>query len=207
MFARVKYSGAVTGDMAKKAQDLLMRDRLELTLDAAGDRTTLFGRFDLSDYVNILDRKALKIKEIHFQPRGGYAPWNNTGAWNPGLQDLNDLQASAFRIFATTTAYERASDVGIASPGVIALEEWTSLGYNSGATQGNGHQYSHQKYGPMDLHTDGYVSVTDVLIGVAADSCSGLTDATVEIDVLIIAEPITVTQADLTEMLVQGQDQ
>jgi hypothetical protein len=193
--------------MAKRTGDLILRDRLECTFDGGGQRTTLYGRFDLSEYVSVVNRKGFKIKEIHFQPRLGYSPWSNTGAWNPGLQNLTDIQASAFKLWACTTAYESAADVGVASPGVVALEEWVSLGYNSGGAQGNGHQFSHTVYTPTDLHTDGYITVTDLLIGVAADDCSGLVDATIEIDVLLVGEPVSVTAADMTMMLAQGQDQ
>ena len=66
--------------MAKGASDLILRDRLQFTLDANGDQTTVYGRFDLSEFVSTLDRKGLAIKEIQFMIRDD-ATSTNTGNW------------------------------------------------------------------------------------------------------------------------------
>ncbi|GAG98255.1 unnamed protein product, partial [marine sediment metagenome] len=49
--------------------------------------------------------------------------------------------------------------------------------------------------------------VTDLLIGVATDTWQAELSQTLELDVMLIASPITINQKQLTEMLVQGQDQ
>ena len=146
----------------------------------------------------------------------------NTGNWlETGRLTANaskDLaQFSNFKIYATTRAYENARDVGIASPDVLCVETWQSVqGPNiNGEVLGaqivvSGSSYSyieHNKYGTPDLHPDGFPVVTDLLIGVATDKWLSAADTTLELDVMLIASPITINQKQLTEMLVQGQDQ
>jgi hypothetical protein len=65
----------------------------------------------------------------------------------------------------------------------------------------------HMVYPTDSLHPDGFPVVTDLLFGVAADTWSLINDKSIELDVMIIAEPISINQKQLTEMLVQGQDQ
>ena len=74
--------------------------------------------------------------------------------------------------------------------------------------QGNANTvlYDHRRFGPMDLHPEGFPVISDLLIGVAADELDALDDEVVELDILVIAEPITVTQKTLTQMLTQQTD-
>jgi hypothetical protein len=65
----------------------------------------------------------------------------------------------------------------------------------------------HYVYPAENLHPNGFPIVTDLLVGVATDTWSLIADKSIEIDVMLIAEPISITQKQLTEMLVQGQDQ
>jgi hypothetical protein len=65
----------------------------------------------------------------------------------------------------------------------------------------------HYVYPTENLHPDGFPVVTDLLFGVAADTWSEINQKDIELDVMLIAEPITINQKQLTEMLVQGQDQ
>ena len=193
--------------MAKGKLDLILRDRLQFEFDVLGNRSTVYGRFDLSEYVNTLERKGLSIKEIQLMMR---AP-NNTNAPITGNFDLmganvatGGLFRSNLKIFATTRAYEDAKDVGIASPDVLCIEQWQTY-LSPGPDEGV--WIEHNKYGTGDLHPDGFPVVTDLLIGVAADNWLAEFSETVELDVMLIAEPITINQKQLTEMLVQGQDQ
>ena len=198
--------------MAKGSTDLILRDRLQFTADAAGDQTTVYGRFDLSDFVSALDRKGLSIKEVHFQLR---TPTNtsfpNTGMWISSGIGSNQggavTEVAAIKVYATTRAYENASDVGIASPDVLCIEQWeTIVGPFDLANSLPGNiNLTHNKYGALDLHPDGFPVVTDLLIGVASDKWTTMEN--MELDVMLIAEPISITQKQLTEMLVQGQDQ
>lgn len=206
--------------MAKGTSDLILRDRLQFTLDANGDQTTVYGRFDLSEFVSTLDRKGLSIKEIQFMlrddTRGNTGNFLEIGRLLANASQSN-AQISDFKIYATTRAYENAADVGIASPDVLCVETWQAVqGPNitvdiGGApTVGSGSAYAymeHSKYGTPDLHPDGFPVVTDLLIGVASDSWTSNSSKTLELDVMLIASPVTINQKQLTEMLVQGQDQ
>tara|TARA_R110000737_G_scaffold44602_2_gene64877 strand:+ start:374 stop:985 length:612 start_codon:yes stop_codon:yes gene_type:complete len=203
--------------MTKNATDLILRDRLQFTLTAAGDQATVYGRFDLSDYTSALGRKGLSIKEVTFMLRdpnntvcpntGNFPPWGFPS--DSGDEVLSN--ASCLKVWATTRAYESASDVGIASPDVLVVETWNTLvgPFNvlNGVSQPGNHTLDHNRYSAGDLHPDGFPVVTDLLIGIAADNWLIAGGAVIELDVMIIAEPITITQKQLTEMLVQGQDQ
>jgi hypothetical protein len=115
---------------------------------------------------------------------------------------------AGLKVYATTRAYENAADVGIASPDVICLREYISSTSPNGNVAGTGtsYAYSDRYYGPEDLHPEGYTVVSDLLIGVAADRWLANTDSTLEIDILIIAEEVKVTQERMNDMLSQAQD-
>ena len=44
------------------------------------------------------------------------------------------------------------------------------------------------------------------MIGIAASDCARLSDDTIEVDIMLIAEPIKLTKDDLNDMLIQAQD-
>ena len=115
--------------MTRNAGDLILRDRMEFDLDSNGDRTTVYGRVDLSSYISVTEKKGLAIKAIYFQVREqNSTALDNTGIWDP-VADVYanaDGHTAALKVYATTRAYEKAADVGIASPDVICLREWTS---------------------------------------------------------------------------------
>jgi hypothetical protein len=195
--------------MAKNAGDLILRDRMEFTLDSSGNRTTLYGRIDLSSFVSTINREGLRIKQVMFQVReqnsGRLA---NTGIWDPiAVVDTPAGAVAGMKIYATTRAYENASDVGIASPDVLCVEEWTSnTSIGDGTDQGTSYWCTRDFYGPKDLHPEGYLVVSDLLIGVAVDDWLRNADSTLEIDVLLVAEPTKVTQDSMNEILSQAQD-
>ena len=205
--------------MPKAANDLILRDRLQFDFASGGDRTTLYGRLDLSDYVNVVKKDGLSIKEIMIQPRlptgedgAGLQTLTNTGVFFPfmsgsAISAAND-RYSALKIFGTTRAYQNATDVGIASPDVLCVEEYVSFYATSAGNTNEGFAMSHTRYGPTDLHPDGFLVVSDLLIGVAADNISNgnLGDITCELDIMLIAEPVKITQARLDELLAQAQD-
>jgi hypothetical protein len=58
------------------------------------------------------------------------------------------------------------------------------------------------------MHPDGFLVVSDLLIGVAADNVKNgnVGDITCELDIMLIAEPVKITQARLDELLAQAQD-
>jgi len=196
--------------MAKGTNDVILRDRLQFDVTTLGVTDLVYGRIDLSDYVSIPENKGLAIKEIRFQLRSPASPLGNFPA-NLGDFDMTNVgnqSSQAVKVFATTTAYEDIKDVGIASPNVLCV-----MTMNQVIITDNGTTYAvlsrrDDWYGTPDLHPEGYDVVTDLLVGIG---CSGLRsnvleDQTLEIDVMLIAEPKKITTKDLTQMLTQAQD-
>lgn len=188
-------------DMAKGTRDLILRDRLQFNTDALGDVALVYGRIDMSDFVNVVKREGFAIKEIRIQLRN---PDNSTGVFDPLLIKAGSTEAF-LKVFGTTTAYENAADVGIASPDVISVLEMTSTGTRNAAGELHAFQNQQIYFGTPDLHPDGYNVVSDLLIGVSAVSLN-FPDTTLELDVMLIGEPVKLTEADMTEMLTQSQD-
>tara|TARA_R110002012_G_scaffold280441_1_gene468939 strand:- start:749 stop:1345 length:597 start_codon:yes stop_codon:yes gene_type:complete len=197
--------------MTKNKGDIILRDRMEFDLDSNGDRTTVYGRIDLSSYISVSQKKGLAVKQIFFHVREqNSTTLDNTGIWDWMVADEQadaDGHNAGLKVYATTRAYENAADVGIASPDVLCIREFISQTSPEGsATAGTAYAYSDRFYGPMDLHPEGYTVVSDLLIGVAADRWLANTDDTLEIDILIIAEEVKVTQDRMNDMLSQAQD-
>jgi len=196
--------------MAKGSSDVILRDRLQFDIDANGDTSLVYGRIDLSDYVSIVENKGLAIKEIRFMLRAPSVTVEN-GQWPMvmGKNVVDTVTETYVKLFATTTAYELVSDVGIASPNVLCVMDKQSYILNRGAPD-SAFQYSWKDewFGTPDLHPEGYDVVTDLLIGIAIQNANNpsLTETTCELDVMLIAEPKKITQRDLTQMLTQAQD-
>ena len=203
--------------MAKNTGDIILRDRMEFDLDSDGNRDTVYGRIDLSSYISVPQKRGLAVKQIFFQVREQSSQkLPLTGVWDwmvaDELADENGSQG-ALKIYATTRAYEQAADVGIASPDVLCVREFisqtspTSDGAGAADAQvGTSYAYTDRFYGHMDLHPEGYTLVSDLLIGVAADTWLANTSSTLEIDILVIAEEVKVTQERMNDMLQQAQD-
>ena len=201
--------------MAKGANDIILRDRLQFDITASGGTSLVYGRIDLSDYVSIPEAKGLAIKEVRFHLRTRVA--QDLGVWpdymgpeNVGAMTPNSTYKSAVKLFATTTAYENVTDVGIGSPNVLCVFDKQSLFFTAGTVAGQSgaiNTYEHM-HGTPDLHPEGYDVVTDLLIGIACQGLvnDALSDSTAEIDVMIIAEKKKITSKDLTQMLSQAQD-
>ena len=183
---------------------------MQFELDGTGDRTTLYGRIDLSSYVNPVSREGLAIKEVRFQVREPAGSLNNTGALPPVADFFSSSGAtgaqSALKLYATTRAYENASEVGIASPDVLCVLEKFSVVGASAAGTSPAILCWEDWYGPKDLHPEGYTVVSDLLIGVAADNWTLQADDTLEVDIMLIAEPIKITTERMNEILSQAQD-
>jgi len=199
---------------------------MEFTTDANGDLAARYGRIDLDDYINVAKREGLVIKEIHFQflnpiTNGTVvAGMSNTGIFTPlpaehtGPDDFN-IQLG-LKTYATTTAYTDASEVGIGSPDVLAIEELSCVQEGYGDAAGNvlAFQIERNNYGVTDLHPSGFPIISDLLVGVAMDTAylgggapaRYYADATVTLDVMIVAAPKTFTIADFGTIIAQQQD-
>ena len=196
--------------MAKNKGDIILRDRMEFTLDENGDLTTVYGRIDLSAYVNVQKKAGLAVKQIFFHVREqASVALANTGIWDPvaDYQDDNG-NTSALKIVACTRAYEFMKDIGIASPDVLCIQEYTSTTSpdDGEATAGSSYWNTDRYFGPTDMHPEGYTLVSDLLIGVAVDNWERNADSTLELDVLLIAEPVSVSQERVDALLTQAQD-
>ena len=90
--------------MAKSSRDVILRDRLQFDVNSGGNTALVYGRIDLSDYVNIVKKDGLAIKEVRYQVRD---PSTTTGVFNEALLTLgggtNDQEAY-LKLFTTTTA-------------------------------------------------------------------------------------------------------
>ncbi len=190
--------------MAKASRDLILRDRLQFDVNATGDTALVYGRIDMSDFVNVVKRDGFAVKEVRYQIRD---PTTNTGVLDPLLTASAGTFAN-LKLFTTTTAYENAQDVGIASPDVISVFEMTTAVQLVSTAQGEGVAFQNQwvMFGTPDLHPEGYNVVSDLLIGVAADNVLAHANTTLEIDIMVIGEPVRLSEADMTEMIQQGQD-
>lgn len=195
--------------MAKRGGDVILRDRLQFSIDASGDLATVYGRIDLSQYTG--GNKGLAIKEVRFQLRD---PATGTiGVFSIVGDNENSsgsaTNRSAYKLFATTRAYENAVDVGIASPDVLCVEEgqWILSPVDGGLQpKAPWAQWDRHWFGPEDLHPDGFTVVTDLLIGIAFENWVLQADDTLELDVLLVADPVTVTETRMRALLAQAQD-
>jgi len=201
--------------MAKNAGDVILRDRMQFEIPADGNLSTLYGRIDLSDYVNTVERKGLSVKEVRFHLRDPNNVSLNavkTGILSPAFRYLNASETagklSAIKLFATTRAYENAKDVGIASPDVICVEEYLQVIPPSEVPPNRvtNYEFMLNRYGTPDLHPSGFTVVSDLLIGIATDALYEYSDGTLEVDVMIIAAPVSVSTARMNEILTQAQD-
>jgi len=195
--------------MARSKNDLILRDRLQFTLDANGDLPVVYGRVDLSDYVSVVNNQGLAIKETRIMVRD--VALANTGTFNPdlvaNLGAAGGVQKGTMTIFGSTTAYESAVDVGIGSPNTFFQAEYITLSAKeTGANVPNFNNVEYYQLGTPDLHPEGYTVVSDVLIGIAAEAAVAYASVTLELDVMIIAEPVKVTKDELKEMLAQATD-
>jgi len=194
--------------MARGKNDLILRDRLQFTLATGGDLPIVYGRVDLSDYVSVVNNQGLSIKEMRVQIRDPNEP--NTGVFRPDLLGTrlgnDELGFANMKIIGTTTAYESAQDTGIGSPNLFFNAELTTETFRDAGGDFNFLNNKYVEYGTPDLHPEGYVVVSDVLVGISANDALAYEDATLELDVMLIAEPIKVTKDELKEMLAQATD-
>ena len=194
--------------MARGKNDLILRDRLQFTLGATGDLAIVYGRVDLSDYVSVVNNQGLSIKEMRVQIRDPTEP--NTGIFMPNLLGVtlgNDTLGYAnMKIIGTTTAYESAVDTGIGSPNLFFNAELTTETFRDAGGDFSYADNRYVEYGTPDLHPEGYVVVSDVLVGISANDASLYADSTLEVDIMLIAEPVKVTKDELKEMLAQATD-
>ena len=55
--------------MTKKTNDVIIRDRMQVTLTSGGDATTQYARISLDDWVSVSGKKGFAVDEVYFQLR------------------------------------------------------------------------------------------------------------------------------------------
>ncbi len=195
--------------MAKGKNDLILRDRLQFTLDASGDLDVVYGRVDLSDYVSVVNNQGLSIKEMRIQIRD--PSQTNTGVFNQNLIGNNltagNVKLATMKVVGSTTAYESATDMGVGSPNLFFNAELTTfVSKPTGFDTPISTQNRYVEFGTPDLHPEGYIVISDILVGISANQCVSYDSETLELDVMLIAEPVKVTKDELKEMLAQATD-
>ncbi|GAH16281.1 unnamed protein product, partial [marine sediment metagenome] len=140
---------------------------------------------------------------------------SNTGIWSILSSDINtgivpDIDvANYFKLFVSTRAYEDASDVGIASPDVLHIEDFALVRMTTAPNFSITSNHVHNIFPMRDYHPGGYPVVSDLLVGIAVDVAAtdtGLDAATLEVDIMLIAETTSVTEKHMTQLLTQAQD-
>lgn len=215
----------------KTKKEHVLTDRLRLELPSTGDLGVVYARVSLDEFINPLENDIVSVKQIYLQPRypvNSQLQLNNTGAWTFPYDDLDGTNVlgpnfddssryASFKIMATTVAYADAQLCGIATPGILHMEEWTMFQHVSSLRSGTpganieGGAYGavvdthHNVYGIVSYRPNGMPVASDILIGVSADNWfnSALGDAEtleVDVDVVIVMESRKATKADLAEL-------
>lgn len=206
--------GVFPDNMAVSTAPVILRDRVQFTLDAAGEIDTVYGRIDMSDYVNVTEKKGFRISDIVVQfrdPNNAGGDVANTGNWIPfGDSDptVGSDGRDAWKVTVGSRAYEAMKEVGIGSPDVLHIEEYSCWTYNPAAGE-YATEYFHNTYPITMLAPRGYTIVSDLLVGVSVDSSSTNSqwdNGILEIDILVMGKPTTVSQKEMTQLFIQAQD-
>lgn len=215
----------------KKKNEHVLTDRLRLELPVTGDLGVVYARVSLDEFINPLENDIVAVKQIYLQPRypvNSQLNLNNTGAWSfpyDSLDGTNTLgpnfddasRYAAFKIMATTVAYQDAQLCGIATPGILHMEEWVMFQHVSsvrdaetppslsGAAYGAVIDTKHNVYGITSYRPNGMPVASDILIGISADnwfnSAVGLAETLdVDVDIVIVMESRKATKDDLAEL-------
>ncbi|GAI60963.1 unnamed protein product, partial [marine sediment metagenome] len=160
-------------------------------------------------YVSVVNNQGLSIKEMRIQIRD--PAQTNTGVFNQNLLGNNitagNVGFANMKVYGSTTAYESATDVGIGSPNVFFNAELTTFScISTGMDTPQSVTVDYYELGTPDLHPEGYIVVSDVLVGISAEQALSYAGTTLELDVMLIAEPVKVTKDELKEMLAQATD-
>lgn len=205
-------------------------DRLQFSLpNGSGDQQTIYGRVDMSDFIDPVSNKGVIIHDVQFQvrnPNGTQNSLNNTGMWS-WFEDMTGTVAASWsdtnrnvglKLCALNTAYQDLGEVGISTDGLYCVQEHTAFQSNSSiadaATQLAGGMssiwYEQKDWTVSDLHGDGALLLSDLLIGLAADNLTvgagSAVDIEIEVDVVVHFTEKKVTQKEITQMITSNLD-
>lgn len=205
-------------------------DRLSFTLpNGSGDQATIYGRLDMSDFIDPTQNRGVIVHDIQFNlrnPNGTKSGLTNTGAFslfenmpgNLGVGWSDDDRNIAVKLCALNTAYQDLGEVGISTDGVYAMQEMVAFqSYHSlaDAAAGIAAGYSSvvqetRNWTVGDLHGDGSLLLSDLLIGIATDNVqlgdAAAADIEIELDVVVHFSEKKVTQKEITQMLTANLD-
>jgi hypothetical protein len=208
-----------------------LTDRVKLEIPLTGDLTTAqYARFAMDAAIDVLNDEVFEVHEIILQPRypsTTEGPFNHTGAFVPvwgnldgatGAAQVNFTDVSRYanlRLLTTTIAYQNIRELGIATPGVLTVDDhWTfshtsSIRYLAGQDPETA---AGMAYG-VDCewgHTQPIIVGSDILIGVSADNWADLNGESapsvldLEVDVIVLGKARKGTKADLAELKEQN---
>jgi hypothetical protein len=215
-----------------------LTDRVKLEIPLTGDLTTAqYARFAMDAAIDVLNDEVFEVHEIILQPRypsTTEGPYNHTGAFVPlwgeldgvtGTPSVNFSDVSRYanlRLLTTTIAYQNIRELGIATPGVLTVDDhWTfshtsSIRYlagqdpetAAGMAYGVDCEWGHYRYTMLD--TQPIIVGSDILIGVSADNWADLNGEgkgqvlDLEVDVIVLGKARKGTKADLAELKEQN---
>lgn len=212
--------------MARKT----VSDRLSLSLpNGSGDQATIFGRLSMEPFIDPVANRGVIVHDIQFQlrnPNGTKSGLTNTGMFSL-LEDMPGFIAPSWndndrnigvKLVALNTAYQDLGECGISTDGVFAIQEHYAFqsyhsiadaavqlagGYSSIVTET-------RDWTVEDLHGDGALLLSDLLIGVAFDNVqlgdSAGVDIDIEIDVVVHFTEKKVSQKEITQMITANLD-
>jgi len=205
-------------------------DRLQFSLpNGSGDQSTIFGRLDMSDFIDPTSNKGVIVHDVQFHvrnPNGTQNGLTNTGMWS-WFENMNgtlgagwadDNRNVGVKLVALNTAYQDLGEVGISTDGVYCIQEHTAFqSYSSLADAPAGLAggmssvwYEKNDWTVEDLHGDGSLLLSDLLIGLATDNlqlgAGTAVDIEIEVDVVVHFTEKKVTQKEITQMITANLD-
>jgi hypothetical protein len=212
--------------MARKT----VSDRLSLSLpNGTGNQGTIYGRLDMSEFIDPVQNRGVIVHDIQFQlrnPNGTKSGLTNTGMFSllenmPGSigAGWNDEDRNiGVKLVALNTAYQDLAECGLSTDGVYAIQEhYAFQSYHSladAATAVSGGYSSvvveQRDWTVSDIHGDGALLLSDLLIGVAMDKVtlgdSAAIDIEIELDVIVHFTEKKVSQKEITQMITANLD-
>lgn len=205
-------------------------DRLSFTLpNGSGDVGTIYGRLDMSDFIDPTSNRGVIVHDVQFHLRnpngtkntltnsGMFSLWENMPGDLAPAWDDNDRNIGV-KLVALNTAYQDLAEVGISTDGVYCIQEhnafqsWHSIADSATNIAGgmSSIAYDSRDWTVSDLHGDGALLLSDLLIGVATDNLTlgdgAAADIDIEVDVVVHFTEKKVTNKEITAMITANLD-
>jgi len=205
-------------------------DRLSFTLpNGSGDVGTIYGRMDFSDFIDPTANRGVIVHDVQFQlrnPNGTKSGLTETGMFSlfenmPGSIGAgwdDEDRNIGLKLCALNTAYQDLAEVGISTDGIYCIQEHNAFqSYHSLADAPTGVAggysslaYDKRDWTVADLHGDGALLLSDLLIGIACDNVqlgdALAVDIDIEVDVVVHFTEKKVSNKDITAMITANLD-